>query len=432
MKGFKNWPQKLTAGILIVAPVIFFAPAVKAQTNQPKTVAVFLYQGVELLDFAGPGEVFSASGFKTFTMSVDGKELRSQGFVTIKPEYSIETAPLPDIIVFPGGSSGPTSKDPRVIDWIKKTRGVGSVFMSVCTGAFILAQAGLLDDKNVTTHWGATESLSKKFPKSTVLENTRFVDNGDIITTAGVSAGIDGALHLVSRIKGLDAAKSAAHYMEYDKWDPTQGQVDRENEIIEKLRKESPRMEKEMGYVPDLGSNKVIPYEGEFLNLSSELRSKNQLRQAAAVLEIAIKFYPDSQPSYALLYSLYRKLGKPAPLEEGAFIKLIADKKIEEAVAIYEKEQKAFPGGKTFSEIDLNTAGYQLLAQKDYLNAIKVFQLNAKAYPKSFNVFDSLGEAYLSAGNEKEAIANYRKSLELNSENTNAIDVLAKVESGKK
>ena len=202
---------------------------------EPKNVAIFLYQGVELLDFAGPGEVFSAAGFNTYTMSVDGKSLTSQGFVRIQPEFSIETAPTPDIVVFPGGSAGPTSNDPNVMAWIKKLNAHGSYFMSVCTGAFILAKAGLLDNKRVTTHWGSTKSLGQTIPTSTVLERTRFVDNGTIITTAGVSAGIDGALHLVSRIKGLEAAKKTAHYMEYEKWDPQEGVVDKKNAYLQEV-----------------------------------------------------------------------------------------------------------------------------------------------------------------------------------------------------
>lgn len=412
-------------GVLVIVTVSLSVRNGLAQTNQPKSVAIFLYPGVELLDFAGPGEVFSSSGFKTFTMSVDGKELTSQGFVKIKPAYSIEDAPVPDIIIFPGGSSGPTSKDPKVMDWIRKTRGGGAVFMSVCTGAFILAEAGLLEGKNATTHWGSTAYLAKVLPHSKVLENTRFVDNGDVITTAGVSAGIDGALHLVSRIKGLEAAKATAHYMEYDKWDPSKGQVDKRNEIIEGLQKESTTLENRVKGPADAGQ---IPYVGEFLNLAAELQSQGKLKQSAAVMEIAMKFYPESHEVHAILYGLYRKFGKPAPTDEAVFMKLIADGKIDEAMATYEKDQKAFPGAKTFSEDDVNMAGYHLMAKKDYVNAIRVFQLNARAYPKSFNVFDSLGEAYLNAGNEKEAIANYKKSLELNAENTNAKEVLARMD----
>ncbi len=198
----------------------------KAQSEAPEKVAIFLYPGVEILDFAGPSEVFAASGFETFTMSVDGKDILSQGFITVKPQYSLETAPIPDIVVFPGGGAGPSSRDPRVLDWIKKQHERGSILMSVCTGAQILAKADLLNGKNVTTWHGFIKELQAMLPTSVVLSNTRYVDNGNIITTAGVSAGIDGALYLVSRLNGMEAARKTAYYMEYDKWDPTAGRVD--------------------------------------------------------------------------------------------------------------------------------------------------------------------------------------------------------------
>jgi transcriptional regulator GlxA family with amidase domain len=198
-----------------------------AQTDSaPKKVAIFLYKGAEILDLAGPSEVFAASGFDIYTMSVDGKEILSQGFITIKPEFSLETAPVPDIVVFPGGGATAPANDPKVMEWVKKLHERGSILMSVCTGAQILARAGYLDNKNVTTWHGYINDLQKLVPTAVVLGNTRFVDNGNIITTAGVSAGIDGALYLVSRLNGMDAAKKTAYYMEYDKWDPKAGKVD--------------------------------------------------------------------------------------------------------------------------------------------------------------------------------------------------------------
>ena len=199
----------------------------KAQTDStPKKVAIFLYEGAETLDFAGPAEVFASSGFDTYTMSVDGKEILSKGFITIKPQYSLENAPIPDIVVFPGGGATAPANNPRVIAWVKKLYDRGSILMSVCTGAQILARAGYLDNKNITTWHGYIKDLQKLVPTAVVLDNTRYIDNGNIITTAGVSAGIDGALYLVSRLNGLEAAKQTAYYMEYEKWDPKAGRVD--------------------------------------------------------------------------------------------------------------------------------------------------------------------------------------------------------------
>jgi transcriptional regulator GlxA family with amidase domain len=216
--------------ILLLTATLFSS---KAQTDSmPKKVAIFLYKGAEILDLAGPSEVFAASGFDTYTMSVDGKEILSQGFITIKPQYSLETAPIPDIVVFPGGGATAPANDPRVMEWVKKLHDRGSILMSVCTGAQILARAGYLDNKNITTWHGYINDLQKLVPTAVVLGNTRFVDNGNIITTAGVSAGIDGALYLVSRLNGMEAAKQTAFYMEYDKWDPKAGRVDVKREGV--------------------------------------------------------------------------------------------------------------------------------------------------------------------------------------------------------
>lgn len=109
--------------------------------------------------------------------------------------------------------------------WIKSREAGTKFFFSVCTGAFIMGCAGLLDSLNATTFHSSIESLRKALPRTHVLANVRFVDNGKVITTAGISAGIDGALHLVSRLRGQETAKEVAEYMEYDKWVPNQGLV---------------------------------------------------------------------------------------------------------------------------------------------------------------------------------------------------------------
>jgi len=196
-----------------------------------RKVAIFLYEGVEILDFSGPGEVFASttvSGenpFDVYTVAESHEPILSQGFVTIIPEFSIEDAPLADIIVLPGGNSGPSSRNSDVIAWVQKNSASGIV-MSVCTGAFIIGKAGLFEeDMKITTWFGLVDDLQEAYPKSIVVKNTRFIDNGSILTTAGVSAGIDGALQLVSRLLGKDAALETAKYMEYDKWNAEDGLI---------------------------------------------------------------------------------------------------------------------------------------------------------------------------------------------------------------
>ena len=182
-------------------------------------MAIFIHDGVELLDFAGPGEVFAAAGsgraFKVFTVAAEARPITSQGFLTVTPNHTFADCPVPDIIVLPGGATQRALKDPRVVEWVKKVSADAEVTLSVCTGAFILGEAGLLDGKEATTHWGSIESLKKKYPKTKVHADRRFVDNGKVVTAAGVSAGIDASLHVVEKLLGKDAAVATARYMEY-------------------------------------------------------------------------------------------------------------------------------------------------------------------------------------------------------------------------
>src|SRR6185436_19228189 len=136
---------KTAAWLMILASAMAWEVEALAQANVPKNVAIFLYEGVELLDFAGPGEVFSASGFNVYTVSVDGKELKSQRFLSVKPGYSIETAPPADIVVFPGGHTQPSAYDARVVNWAVNRHEQGAILLSVCTGAMILAKADMLN-----------------------------------------------------------------------------------------------------------------------------------------------------------------------------------------------------------------------------------------------------------------------------------------------
>ncbi|NAS10697.1 DJ-1/PfpI family protein [Poritiphilus flavus] len=206
------------------------------EEKEKQKVAIFLYDGVEILDFSGPAEVFAVSGyrdihgnyqraFEVFTVAVGKDPIISQGFLKVMPDYTIEDAPSADIIVLPGGATGKSRKTPEVIRWIRESAGDGALLMSVFTGAFLLGDAGLLDNKSATTWYGALERLEGAFPKTEVLKGTRFVDDGQVVTTAGVSAGIDGALHLVNRLISPKSARATAEYMEYDKWIPEDGKV---------------------------------------------------------------------------------------------------------------------------------------------------------------------------------------------------------------
>jgi transcriptional regulator GlxA family with amidase domain len=187
-------------------------------------IGFYLQNGVEILDFAGPMEVFSYAGFNVFTISKTKEPIVSQGILKIIPDYGIDDAPPSEILAFFGGNTNVATNDSAVINWIKKRQNTDYYF-SVCTGAFILGKTGLLDNLTATTFHLSINDLQKALPKTKVLSDARFVDNGNIITTAGISAGIDGALHLVAKLKGEQAAIDVAKYMEYDNWTPNKGVI---------------------------------------------------------------------------------------------------------------------------------------------------------------------------------------------------------------
>jgi len=195
----------------------------KSMSAKKLSIAFYLQDGVEVLDFAGPMEVFSYAGFQIFTVSKTKDLITSQGILKVMPDYDIKNAPQSDILAFFGGNADRASNDPELIAWVKTRR--PSYYFSVCTGAFILGKAGLLDNQSATTFHLSIDNLRKEFPKAKILADVRFVDNGEIITTAGISAGIDGALHLVAKLKGEEIAKNTAFYMEYDKWVPKEGLI---------------------------------------------------------------------------------------------------------------------------------------------------------------------------------------------------------------
>ena len=214
-----------------------------ASAAEPRNVAIIVHEGVELLDFAGPGEVFSSAGngaFHVFTVGPTLDPVVSQGFVRVTPDYSIANSPKPDILVIPGGHTAVLYNDPKMMAWLKDRVGGAELTMSVCTGAIALARAGLLDGLHATTHYGALAAL-RKFPRVTVDADKRFVDNGRIVTTQGVSAGIDGALHVVERLLGSEAAWSDARYMMYH-WEPASLTVAERDELRPYIEQDWPKV----------------------------------------------------------------------------------------------------------------------------------------------------------------------------------------------
>jgi transcriptional regulator GlxA family with amidase domain len=185
------------------------AKAAKTKKPKKKTVAIVIFDGVELLDFAGPAEVFIVAGqrypFEVVTVANKKGLVTAMGGIRVAADYSFEDAPKADVIVVPGGNT--SSVGEKGVQWIRDSHKSADIVMSVCFGAFLLAKADLLDNVKATTHSWGIESLKSAAPRCQVVEGERFVDSGKIVTTAGVTAGIDGALHVVERIAGKEVAK---------------------------------------------------------------------------------------------------------------------------------------------------------------------------------------------------------------------------------
>lgn len=193
----------------------------------PTSVAIFLFPDVEVLDFAGPFQVFTTASrvfkrqnseadapFRTFTVAKTKSIIRARAGLNILPDYSFQSCPATDLLLVPGGVVDVEIADREIIDWIRMRSREATITASVCTGAFLLAKAGLLDGKAVTTHWEDIAEFRTQFNGVSVRENTRWVDEGAVVTSAGIAAGIDMCLHLVSRIAGPEMAAATARQME--------------------------------------------------------------------------------------------------------------------------------------------------------------------------------------------------------------------------
>jgi transcriptional regulator GlxA family with amidase domain len=191
-------------------------------------VAILLFDEVEVLDFCGPFEVFSVADaynpvrpFNVYTVAEKTPILARNG-LSVNPSYLLDepACPDPDLLVVPGGrGTRQAMQHERLLAWIREQARQAHLTLSVCTGALLLARAGLLDGLAATTHHSAFEELRAVAPHTTILPDRRIVDNGTVIVSAGISAGIDMALHVVARLHGLEMARQTAAYMEYD-WRP--------------------------------------------------------------------------------------------------------------------------------------------------------------------------------------------------------------------
>jgi putative intracellular protease/amidase len=194
------------------------------QASKPLKVAILMFDEVQIIDFAAPYEVFGQAKFEVFTVSSNGEPVTTAMGLSVNPTYSFASMPDADAILVPGGNTHQVMQDKKVLSWLKAQQGKAKHILSVCTGAHILAESGLLDGKSATTFHRALNSFETTYPAISVERDKRFVDNGQIVTSAGLSSGIDASLHLVSKVLGQDKAQTVALHLEYD-WDPNGGFV---------------------------------------------------------------------------------------------------------------------------------------------------------------------------------------------------------------
>jgi transcriptional regulator GlxA family with amidase domain len=194
-----------------------------------RQVGIYIFDDVEVLDFAGPFEVFSTASrvhrrqhpdsrppFGVFTVGLSRAPVRTRGGMVVTPEFAFGEHPPIDVLLIPGGVVTAEMQKAALITWIASAARSAEVTASVCTGAFLLGKAGLLAGRSATTHWEDVADLRNLLPDSRVREGVRWVDEGDVITSAGISAGLDMSLHLVARFAGRDLAELTARQMDYE------------------------------------------------------------------------------------------------------------------------------------------------------------------------------------------------------------------------
>lgn len=193
-------------------------------THGTRHLGLLLFDGVEELDAVGPWEVLShwtqtypQDGWSASCLSADGSPVTAAKGLRIGVHHSLVTTPPLAVLIHPGGpGTRRLMHEPAHLDWVRAQRAVVPLMTSVCTGSLVYAAAGLLTGRRATTHWASLNLLSETDPTVITDVDARFVDDGDLITSAGVSAGIDMALHLVRRFAGAERARAVQREIQYD------------------------------------------------------------------------------------------------------------------------------------------------------------------------------------------------------------------------
>lgn len=188
-----------------------------------RNLAIMIFDDVEVLDFCGPFEVFSVANyfseaaFNVYLIAPEQRTILARNGLKVIPDYDLATAPTPDILLIPGGwGTRPLIHNPTVINYIQQQAERVERLLSVCTGAYLLAKADLLDGLQATTHHGSFEMLAELAPTAMLVRDVKYVDNGRIVLSGGISAGINMSLYVVGQLMGEEVAQKTAVYMEYD------------------------------------------------------------------------------------------------------------------------------------------------------------------------------------------------------------------------
>jgi transcriptional regulator GlxA family with amidase domain len=190
---------------------------------ETRKVCIVIFDEVEVLDFCGPFEVFSVTGgraglqpFEVFTVAEESRSITARGGLSVNPSYSFASCPRPDILLVPGGfGTRREIKNAKMLEWLRKRSPEAELVLSVCSGSLLLGKAGLLDGLTATTHYAALDELRNISSSISIDSSRRFIDNGHMIVSAGISAGIDMSLYVVARLLGDEQAIETARYMEY-------------------------------------------------------------------------------------------------------------------------------------------------------------------------------------------------------------------------
>lgn len=186
------------------------------QQQEALRVAVLVFEGVQIIDYTGPWEVFGGAHFEVFSVAKNTDQLRTVYGMQVVPQFTLENHPPADILLIPGGNVLATQEDPAVQRWLQEKSESARIVLSVCNGAYILAKAGLLNGLRATTTRHLVNGLANAAPNITIVRDVRYVDNGKIITSGGLSAGMDAALHVVERMTSRERAAHLARGLEYD------------------------------------------------------------------------------------------------------------------------------------------------------------------------------------------------------------------------